>query len=323
MRLLTRLAALVAVGVVSLAAAGCAGTTPGGADQFRVVAFTPGYSTPVAKGTLDSFVEQAKALGWRVTVVTSDFDYDKLTNEVTAAIAQGADALFSGLSDYRQMTPIFTAARDASIPIFSVDGGVVANDDFALDVTTDQEQIAELAVGALEKAMGGVKGKRVLMIGFDYHPGINARTVKARKLLEAAGAVIAGGDVKQVISPSTAQEESLKFVTDYLQANPHGLDGVWTGWDQAAVGAAQALSEAGEDTPVTGVDAVGIALDAIKKGGPLRATVMQPWPKVLTVVMDGMKAYAGDRSLPAQNFVEVGVTLVDRSNVNDVTPTDQ
>ena len=34
-------------------------------------------------------------------------------------------------------------------------------------------------------------------------------------------------------------------MADYLTANPDGLDGVWVGWDDAALGAAQAITEAG------------------------------------------------------------------------------
>jgi ABC-type sugar transport system, periplasmic component len=171
--------------------------------------------------------------------------------------------------------------------------------------------------------MGGLEGKRVLMIGFDYHPGINLRAIKARELLEEAGAEVVGGEIKQVLNPGNSHEEALKYVTDYLQANPEGLDGVWTGWDHAAVGAAQAISEAGKDIPVTGVDAIGIALDAIKNGSPLRATVLQPWPEVLQVVIDAMEVYAVDGELPAENFVTIGVTLVDASNVDEIAPTDQ
>ena len=35
------------------------------------------------------------------------------------------------------------------------------------------------------------------------------------------------------------------LVADYLTANPGGLDAVWVGWDDAALGAAQAVNEAG------------------------------------------------------------------------------
>ena len=323
-----RFTKVVGLGLASaVVLAGCSdsggdGGGGGGDDTFRVAAFTAGYGTPVGKSTLDAFVERGEELGWDVTLYTSDFDYDKLNTDVTSAITQGVDAILAGFPDPRQTQPIISAAKEADIPIFSIDGGVEPNDDFVVDVTTDQDQIAELTVGALEEAMGGLEGKEVMVIGHDPHLGIATRSRLAMELLEESGATIAGGEIRQVLAPGSSQEEALKFVTDYLQANPEGLDGVWVGWDHAAVGAAQAIEEAGrDDIFVTGVDAVGIALDAIKKNGPFYATVVQPWPEVLDEVLGYMETYAADGELPDENFVETEVTLVNRENADEIEPT--
>lgn len=307
----------------AIALTGCSGPAQGETETFKVAAFTAGYGTPVGKATVDAFVEKGKERGWDVRLYTSEFDYDKINTDVTGAITQGVDAIFAGFPDPRQIAPLVNAAKDANIPIFSIDGGVKPNDDFVVDATSNQQQIADLTVGSLEKSMGGLKGKNVMVIGHDPHVGIMTRSHLAEDLLKSGGANIAGGEIKQVLNPGTSQEEALKVVTDYLQANPEGLDGVWVGWDHAALGAVQALNEAGrQDVPVTGVDAVGIALAEIKKNGPFYATVVQDWPKVLSLVLDDMTAYEKTGAKPAKNFVETDVTLVDRSNVNDITPTD-
>lgn len=307
---------------------GAGGTSsPGGAagadHPFRVAAFTAGYGTPVAKSTLDSFVTKGKALGWDVQLYTSAFDYDKINNDVQGAITQGVDAVVAGFPDPRQIGPLVRAAKDANVPIFSIDGGVQPNEDFVVDVTSNQQQIADQTVGALKTAMGGLQGKNVMIIGHDPHVGIQRRSHLAEDELTAGGATIVGGDVKQILNPGTAHEESLKFVTDYLQANPNGLDGVWVGFDAAALGATQAISEAGKDIPVTGVDAIGSALAEIKQGGPFYATVVQDWPKVLSIVLDDMKVYAADGTKPSSNFVQTDVTLVTEQNVDQIAPTDQ
>lgn len=315
---------LTACGSGGSSGAGSSGSAAGGADHpFRVAAFTAGYGTPVAKSTLDSFVQQGKALGWDVQLYTSAFDYDKINNDVQGAITQGVDAVVAGFPDPRQIGPLVRAAQDANVPIFSIDGGVKPNDDFVVDVTSNQQQIADQTVGALKSAMGGLQGKNVMIIGHDPHVGIYTRSHLAQDELKAAGATIVGGEIKQILNPGTAHEESLKFVADYLQANPNGLDGVWVGFDAAALGATQAISEAGKDIPVTGVDAIGSALAEIKQGGPFYATVVQDWPKVLGIVIDDMKAYAADGTKPAKNFVETDVTLVTQENVDQIKPTDQ
>lgn len=325
-----RFSAVVALWLVlaaSLTGCGSDGGTPGGdstGKTFRVAAFTAGYGTPVAKSTMDAFIAQGKQLGWDVRLYTSEFDYDKINTDMQSAVTQGVDAIVAGFPDPRQISPLISAAKAANIPIFAIDGGVEPNPDFAVNVTTKQQQIADLTIGALDKATGGLKGKDVMVIGHDPHLGIFTRSHMAEEGLKAAGASIAGGNLRQVLNPGTSQEEALKFVTDYLQANPDGLDGVWVGWDAAAIGAAQAIKEAGRnDIHVTGVDAIGNALDQIKQDGPFYATVVQDWPKVLGLVMDDMKKYAADKTMPANNFIETDVTLVTKENVDSIKPTDQ
>jgi ribose transport system substrate-binding protein len=309
-----------------LVLAGCSGSpggTAAGSDKtFKVAAFTAGYGTPGGKSTLDDFVKKGEALGWDVTLYTSEFDYDKINTDVTSAITQGVDVILAGFPDPRQITPLTNAAKDANIPIFSIDGGVKPNDAFVVDVTFKQQQLADLTVGALEKAMGGLDGKNVMVIGHDPHIGIMTRSHLAEDLLKAGGANIAGGEIKQVLNPGTSQEEALKFVTDYLQANPKGLDGVWVGWDHAALGAVQAINEAGrKDIFVTGVDALGIAVTEIKKDGPFYASVFQDWKSVVDQVIGSIETYKKDGKFPNENFVEVEGTLIDRSNVAGFTPT--
>ena len=196
------------------------------------------------KLAMDDFVEKGEAEGWDVTLYTSSFDYDKLNSDVQAAIAQGADAVMAGFPDPRQIAPIVQSAQDADIPIFSIDGGVEANPDFVIDETFGQQAMADQTIAALGEAMDGIDGKNVMVIGHDPHVGIHTRSNMAVETLEQEGATIVGGEMKQVLDPGTSRTEALNFVTDYLQANPEGLDGVWAGWDDAALGAVQAIEEA-------------------------------------------------------------------------------
>ncbi|GAA4766436.1 sugar ABC transporter substrate-binding protein [Citricoccus nitrophenolicus] len=127
--------------------------------------------------------------------------------------------------------------------------------------------------------------------------------------------------MKQVLSPGTSQEETLKFVTDYMQANPDGLDGVWGGWDHAALGAVQAINESNQDDIyVTGVDALGIAADEIKKDGPFYATVLQDWSQAVDMTIEFVDSYRETGELPEENFIEFEPEIIDRSNVDSFEP---
>ncbi|RCS57871.1 sugar ABC transporter substrate-binding protein [Microbacterium sp. JB110] len=307
------------------AAEGAAGKSDGMGDDgvFTVAAFTAGYAVPGGKLTLDDFVEKGNELeGWEVTLYTSTFDYDKLNSDVQAAITQGADAILAGFPDPRQITPIVQAAQDADVPIFSIDGGVEANPDLITNITFDQQQLAEITVGGLDEAMGGLDGKDVMVIGHDPHIGIQKRSQLAFDMLEDAGANIAGGEMKQALDPGTGRTEALNFVTDYLQANPDGLDGVWAGWDDAALGVTQAIEEAGrDDIFVTGVDALAETAEKIEAGSPMYASAAQDWPSVVDEMITHMEEYRTNAALPEENFIEIPAELIDPSNVADFEPT--
>jgi ABC-type sugar transport system substrate-binding protein len=333
--LLRRAAALSIVALVTLT--GCSvdtGIDDGGSSGkaksngmgddgvFTVAAFTAGYGTPSGKLSLDNFVKKAKAKGWKVTLYTSAFDYDKLNSDVTSAVGRNTDAILAGFPDPRQMKPIVQAAKNADIPIFSIDGGVKPNPDFAVDVTFGQKAMADGTVNALKDSMGGLKGKNVMVIGHDPQIGIHTRSNMAVKELKKAGAHIVGGHMKLVLDPGTSRTESLDFVTDYLRAHPGGLDGVWTGWDDAALGAVQAIEESGQhNIHVTGVDALAQTIGKIKDGGPMYATASQDWISVVDQEIGYLDDYAKHGTLPDKKFVERKPLIVTPDNVDDFKPT--
>jgi ribose transport system substrate-binding protein len=243
--------------------------------------------------------------------------------QVESAIGQGADAIFDGYTDVASIGSIVTAAKDADIPIFAMDSATKASDAFAVNVTTNQQAIVDGTLKELDTSLGGLQGKNVMVIGHDPHPGIRLRSELALEDLKAAGANIAGGDIQKVKSPATGRTEALAIVTDYLSANPNGLDAVWVGWDDAALGASQAVTEAGSTAKVTGCDATSEAIAQIQSGGAFLATVNQPWPEILDTVTEDMTTYQKTQELPKENFEAVDVTIVDAANAATITPSDK
>lgn len=315
--------------VAALALTGCStsggdtGGDTGGTDEpFRVVAFTSGNQTPIGAWWVKEVEAQAEELGWDLTMIQGDFDFQKMNPAVESAIGQGADAVFDGYTDYASIGSIITAANDAGIPIFAIDSGTEATDAFALNITTNQQGIVDQTLGAISDALGGLEGKNIMVIGHDPHPGIRMRSNLAYDDLVAAGANLAGGEIQQVKSPASGRTEALALVADYLAANPDGLDAVWVGWDDAALGASQAVQEAGSSAYVTGVDAVAESIAAIQAGTML-ATIEQPWPSINEDVIAAMVEYQNSGTMPANNFETVDTTLVNESNAADITPSDQ
>lgn len=326
MRTTLKIASAVAV-AAALTLTGCSSAGSGGGggddDPFKVIAFTSGNQTPVGAWWVKAVTAQAEELGWDLTMIQGDFDFQKMNPAVESAIGQGADVILDGYTDVSSIGSIVTAAKDAEIPIFSMDAGTEATDAFATNITTNQQQIVDKTVDAIDESIGGLDGKTIMVIGHDPHAGIRLRSQLAVTAFEDAGATVVSGEPQQVTNPATGRTEALNFVSDYLSANPDGLDAVWAGWDDAALGAAQGLSEAGSTAPVTGVDALAETLAAIEAGGNMLATIDQPWPAVLDMLIEDVVAYQEDGTLPDENFVAVDVTLVTKENAADTTPSDK
>ncbi|MFS0734762.1 sugar ABC transporter substrate-binding protein [Microbacterium sp. 1P10UB] len=326
-----RISSLVAVAAVTvLALTGCSsgsggggGTGGSGDGPFKVIAFTSGNQTPIGAWWVKAVTAKADELGWDLTMIQGDFDFQKMNPQVESAIGQGADVILDGYTDVASISSIVTAAKDAEIPIFAIDSATEASDAFALNITSDQQGIVDETVGALEEQLGGLEGKTVMVIGHDPHPGIRLRAGLAEEAFKAAGATIAGGSIQKVKSPATGRTEALALTADYLSANPDGLDAVWVGWDDAALGAAKAITEAGSKAKVTGVDATSEAIAGIEGGGAFLATVEQPWPSILDTVMEAVQAYQKDGTMPSSNFDAVATTLVDKANASTITPSDK
>jgi ABC-type sugar transport system substrate-binding protein len=304
----TKFKAFAAVAAAAtLLLAGCSGSSGGGGDAsggsdepFKVIAFTSGNQTPVGAWWVKAVEAQAEELGWDLTMIQGDFDFQKMNPAVESAIGQGADVILDGYTDVASIGSIVSAAKDAGIPIFAMDSGTEPTDAFAINITTDQQGIVDSTLGALDESLGGLDGKNIMVIGHDPHAGIRLRAGLAADDLEA-----------------------LALVADYLTANPGGLDGVWVGWDDAALGAAQAITEAGATGKVTGVDAVSESIAAIEAQGAFLATVEQPWPAILDSLMEHVLAYQEDGTMPDENFEAVSTTLVTIDNAADITPSDK
>ena len=113
------------------------------------------------------------------------------------------------------------------------------------------------------------------------------------------------------------------FTTYLRNLRRRTLDGVWVGWDDAALGASKAITEAGSDAKVTGVDAVSESIAEIEAGGSFLATIEQPWPSILDSIIAYMVAYQKDGTLPATNYEAVGTVLVTIKNASTITPSDK
>ena len=84
------------------------------------------------------------------------------------------------------------------------------------------------------------------------------------------------------------------IVENLLLANPDpdSITAIWAAWDEPAIGATQALQEAGRSQVlVTGVDGNEQAISLVKEGTNLKATVKQNFEGMAQIVYEQMDRY--------------------------------
>jgi ribose transport system substrate-binding protein len=153
-----------------------------------------------------------------------------------------------------------------------------------MNATSDNKEMSKMISNYLFEQMGG-KGNLVVLT-HRPHPGVLARTVQLDELL-AANKGIAKVTEQQVEVPGPI-ENSRKQMESLLLSNKEegAITAVWAGWDEAAIGAAQAIEAAGrKDIIVTGIDGNSQAVEMIRKGSPLVATVKQNFVGMTEIVI--------------------------------------
>ncbi len=319
-------ALLAIAATAALALTGCSTGGGGGDDDtFKVIAFTSGNQTPVGAWWVQAVTAQAEELGWELTMIQGDFDFQKMNAAVESAIGQGADVIFNGYTDEASIGSIVTAAEDAGIPIFAMDSG--DGRDRRLRDQHHDRPAGHRRPARSPRSMRRSAGSRART----SWSSATTRTresgcgpVWPRRRSSPPGPSIAGGEIQKVTSPATGRTEALALVADYIAANPGKLDGVWVGWDDAALGAAQG-GRRGRFRRQGHRSGCGERIDRRDRGrGQL------PRDDRAAVAVDPRRASLprSRRTAPTarcrrSKFEAVPTVLVNKDNAADITPSDQ
>ena len=250
---------------------------------------------------------RATELGWRTRFVTANEDVVAQNNGVLDLIAQRVSGILISPIDARATRAAYEAASGANIPIISIarhadspqQSAFVAMDEVGIG-----RDIARWMLRAINNAgevaiIAGPQGAatfRNLATGFNEvmtaSPGVR---------------IVARRDI------ALTREEGLRVAQDLLVAHPN-LKAIYGGNDDIALGAAQALGQAGRtgQVVVTGLNGIPPAIAAVRRGDIGLTVELNPvaWGRL---GMDTMARWLrGERGL---GQVNVGHLLIDRSNV--------
>ncbi|WBU37481.1 substrate-binding domain-containing protein [Homoserinibacter sp. YIM 151385] len=305
---------LIAVGAIALSAvalAGCNAAGNGGDPDAVTVGISMSTLENPFFGTVkDGAVAYADEEGLKTLVADAQNDTQKQLNDVQDLITKGADVIVLNPVEPESATPIVELANSRDIPVITVDrssaGGEVAS-----HIASDNVLGGELICEWLGEHLEGGEGKLAVLEGISGTSPELDRDKGCNQALEAFPGI------EEVASqPADWDREKGYTVTqNILQANP-GLDAVFGRNDLAALGAVEALQQAGKlaDVTVISFDGIADALESIK-AGELSATVVQDPILMGETAIDTAVALAAGEDVEKIQNLEVKVA--DADNIDE------
>ena len=239
-----------------------------------VAVITPYLSQPGTQAYVEGFEAAASDKGWDVNVIDTAGDVAAVISRIEDAVTQNVDAIVINV-DPAQVNVGLLAAQDAGIPVVGMDAG--SDPLVAANVTSNgYAMAAETSVYVANRING--QGN-VVMFVFDAFPPVQIRGVIA----DAVFGNFPDIEVLDRVTPDVSDggiADSRAKMEAILAANPEpgSIAAVWAAWDQPALGALQAIEDAGrgdEGIVITGIDANPQARDAIAAGGNFEASIAQ------------------------------------------------
>ena len=236
---------------------------------FSVYDMQYGFFQDMEKGTQ----EASQAAGYDYILVDEKSSESTMVSATIDLINQGIDALIISPFKPDALGPIVDAAKAKGIPVVVDDIGG-GGTDYDVIVISNNYEGGVIAAEQMDKLISAAgKPKKVASITCE------ASAVYAARRNQGFEAKIKelGYEVVATLSGNSQQEQGYKVMQDILTANPD-VAGVFSCNDPMAVGAAQAIKDAGQsgstDIFVIGFNADEIALELIK-AGDMAATIQQ------------------------------------------------
>ena len=302
-------AALAGLGLT--ACGGGAKSTADGLAGKNISIMTPYLSSVTTNQMVENLQAGLEKEGAEVTVIDTANDFSKLASRIEDVVTAQTDGIILVSADPSQLENQLQEAFDANIPVFGCDSGFIEG--MQVNATSDNYQMGQLITDYLFNDLMGGEGN-VIALTHRPHPDVVKRC-------EAFDDAIAANDkisliTEQHIPAEQPINDAQDTVENLLLSNPEkgSITAIWCGWDEPAIGATQACMEAGRDEIlVVGVDGNEQAVDLIKQGTNLKATVKQNFDGMADIVLEQMKLlYTGKEIEKGDMYADA--TLITQEN---------
>lgn len=223
------------------------------------------------------FTEWLKTSGnkWNVAYLDSKGSGELTASNIQDAVARKVDAIIVSMADLRASAAAIQAAKDAKIPVFSIDSGWVPG--AVVDVTTNNWAMSSDVSLFLLNLLDGEGG--IIFLRMAEHHGTRKRgDVMATMLKEFPKVKVLA---EHNIDYKAFFEDTTKTMEDYVSRFGKEIKGVWAPWDEPAQAAVSVLKAHGIKAWVTGIDGHPGAVKAVKEpDSQFAATVAQPFEEM-------------------------------------------
>ena len=268
----------------------------------KVVAVcTPYMSSVTTKQDVDILTEEFENAGIDVSVFDSANDLSRLASDIETAAVSAVDAIVIVSVDPNLVAAQIEEAADAGIPVFGVDAGFI--DSMQMNATSDNYQMGVQMCEYLFGLMGN-DGK-FFHITHRPQPSVVQRTLamidELPKYPDVELIAEYHCDVPNQIN------NAKDIVENILAAYPEkgSFDAIFCAWDEPAIGATQALMEAGRDEViVVGVDGNEQAVQLINQRTNFKATLAQDFEGMSRLCAgEVIKFLNGEETLSGSQYV--------------------
>ncbi len=244
--------------------------------------------------------EEAKANGITLRVQSAEKDLNTQTSQIENFITQRVDALVICPVDSIGVGAAIEKANKRGIPVFTADirseeGKVVSH------IASNNYQGGVLAGEYLAKMLGG-QGEVAII----DHPEVASVQERVKGFKDA----IKNHPGMKIVDQPSAQgdrDRAMVVMQNMLLSHPD-LKGVFGVNDNCALGALAALEAAGrQDIVIVGFDATPEAQQAIKKGGALKADVIQYPIAIGKTTIQTIVKHLDGQEVPLEIPIDTGI----------------
>jgi simple sugar transport system substrate-binding protein len=250
-----------------------------------------------------SIREEAERRGIRLKLADAQQKQENQVKALNAFIAQGVDAIVLAPVVETGWEPVLERAKERGIPVILVDRGVRVSDEslYTTLIASDFVEEGRLAARWLAEALGG-RGRIAELQGT---PGA-APAIERKQGFEE---VLAGWPELAIVKSQSGdftRAKGKEVMEAFLKSASEPFDAVYAHNDDMALGAIQALEEAGlepgEDVLVVSIDGVRAAFEAMV-AGKLNCTV-ECSPLLGPAALDAVEAAVAGRAQPKRIVVD-------------------